>query len=81
MIRCWIGAKFGVVEELAASNKPAAITIHDKFCLLNCLFSNEIGALAAISENASRANLDTCAVGGNSLYWKVVEKNFNRGFP
>jgi hypothetical protein len=69
------------VEELVASNKPAAKTIHDKFCLLNCLFSDEIGALAATAEDVSQADLDTGAVGGNSLYWKVVEKHFNEGFP
>ena len=81
MIRRLICAKFGLVEELAASSKPAAKSIHDKFRLLNCLFSDEIGALATTAEDASRADLDTGAVGGNSLYWKVVEKRFNEGFP
>ncbi len=81
MIRRLIGAKFGLVEELAASSKPAAKTIHDKFRLLNCLFSDEIGALAATAEDVSWADLDTGAVGGNSLHWKVVEKRFNEGFP
>ncbi len=69
-----------MVEELAASNKPAAKTIHKKFHLLNCLFSDEIGALAATAENVSWADLDTGAVGGNSLYWMVVEKHFNEVF-
>ncbi len=76
-----IGAKFGALEQLAVSNKPAAKTIHDKFHLLNCLFSDEIGALAATAEDVCRADLDTGTVGGNSLYWKVVEKHFNEGFP
>ncbi len=53
MIRRLIGAKFGAVEQQAGSNKPAAKTIHDKFCLLNCLFSDEIGALAATAEDLS----------------------------
>jgi hypothetical protein len=81
MIMCLLGTKFGVVEQLSASSKPAAKTIHDKFCLLNCLFSDEIGALAATEGDVSRADLDTGAVGGNSSYWKVLEKRFNEGFP
>ncbi len=81
MIRRLLGAKFGVVEQLSASSKPAAKTIHNKFRLLNCLFSDEIGALAATTEDVSRADLDTGAIGGNSSYWKVVEMRFNEGFP
>ena len=50
MIRHLLGAKFGVAEQLSASNKLAAKTIHDKFCLLNCLCSDEIGALARAIE-------------------------------
>jgi hypothetical protein len=81
MIRRLLGAKFGVVEQLSASSKPDAKTIHNKFRLLNCLFGDEIGALAATTEDVSRADLDTGAVGGNSSYWKVVERRFNEGFP
>ena len=81
MIRRLIGAKFGVAEQQSAATKPSAKTIHDKFRLLNCLFSDEIGALAATAEDVSRVDLDTGAVGGNSSYWKVVEKRFNEGFP
>jgi hypothetical protein len=81
MIRRLIGAKFGVSEQQSAPTKLSAKTIHDKFRLLNCLFSDEIGALAATAEDVSRADLDTGAVGGNSSYWKVVEKRFNEGFP
>jgi hypothetical protein len=66
MIRHLLGAKFGVAEQLSASNKPAAKTIHDKLHLCNCLFSDEIGALAATAEDVSRADLDTGAVVGNS---------------
>ncbi len=80
MIRHLLGAKFGVAEQLSASNKLAAKTIHDKFCLLNCLCSDEIGALAITAEDVSRTDLDTGAVGGNSNYWKVVEQQFNKGF-
>ena len=79
MIRRLVAAKFGKVEQ--ASSKPAAKTIHDKFRLLNCLFSDEIGQLAATAENVTRADLDNGAVGGNSDYWKLVQKRFNEGFP
>jgi hypothetical protein len=81
MIRRLIGAKFGEVEQQSASNKPSAKTIHDKFRLLNCLFSDEVGALAATADDVSRADMDTGAVGGNSTYWKLVEQRFNEGFP
>jgi hypothetical protein len=81
MISRGIGAKFGAVKQLAASNKPAAKIIHDNFCLLNCLFSDEIGALAATAEDVSRTDLDTGAIGGNCTYWMLVEQWFNEGFP
>jgi hypothetical protein len=55
--------------------------IHDKFHFLNCLFSDEIGALAASAEAVFRAYLDNGAVGGNSNYWKMVPQRFNEGFP
>jgi hypothetical protein len=79
MVRRLVAAKFGAGVEQAT--KPAAKTIHDKFRLLNCLFSDEIGALAASAETVSRADLDNGAVGGKSNYWKVVAQRFNEGFP
>ncbi len=79
MVRRLVAAKFGAgVEE---ATKPAAKTIHDKFRLLNCLFSDEIGALAASAETVSRADLDNGTVGGKSNYWKVVAQRFHEGFP
>ena len=66
MTRRLVAAKFGVVEQ--ASSKPAAKTIHDKFRLLNCLFSDEVGQHAATAENVTRAELDIGAVGRNSAY-------------
>ncbi len=79
MIQRLVAAKFRAVEQ--ASSKPAAKTIHDKFRLLNCLFSDEVGQHAATAENVTRAELDNGAVVGNSAYWKLVEKRFNEGFP
>jgi hypothetical protein len=79
MVRQLVAAKFGTgVEE---TYKPAAKTIHDKFRLLNCLFSDEVGATAASAEAVSRADLDNGAVGGNSYYWNLVPNRFNDGFP
>jgi hypothetical protein len=72
-------AKFGTSVEEAA--KPAAKTIHDKFRLLNWLFSDEVGATTASAEAVSRADLDNGAVGGNSYYWNLVAHRFNDGFP
>jgi hypothetical protein len=45
MVRRIVAAKFGAGVEQAT--KPAAKTIYDKFCLINCLFRTENGALAA----------------------------------
>jgi hypothetical protein len=78
LVRRLVAAKFGASLEQTA--KPAAKTIHDKFHLLNCLFGNEIGALAASAETVSRADLDNGAVGGKSNYWKTVAQRFNEGF-
>jgi hypothetical protein len=52
--------------------EPAAKTIHENFHLINCLFSDEIGALAATAANVSKVDLDNCAVGGKNNYWKMV---------
>ncbi len=66
MIQRLVAAKFRAVEQ--ASSKPAVKTIHDKFRLLNCLFSDEVGQHAATAENVTRAELDIGAVGRNSAY-------------
>jgi hypothetical protein len=79
MVRRLVAAKFGAGVEQAT--KPVAKTKHDKFCLLNCLFSDEIGALTASAETVSRVDLDNGAVGGKSNYWKMVAQRFNEGFP
>ncbi len=79
MVRRLVATKFGASVEQAA--KPAAKTIHDKFCLLNCLFSDEIGALAASAKTVSRADLDNGAVEGKSNCWKMVAQRFNEGSP
>jgi hypothetical protein len=50
MVRRLVMAKFGAGVEEAA--KPAAKTIHDKFDLLNGLFSDEVGAAAASAASA-----------------------------
>ena len=57
-------------------------TIHDKFWLVNVLFSDELGSLAASSSNvATCQELDSGNIGPDSTFWKTVEKRFNDGFP
>jgi hypothetical protein len=56
VVRRLVVSKFGVSVEEAA--KSAAKTIHDKFCLLNSLFSDEVGATAASAKAVSRVVLD-----------------------
>jgi hypothetical protein len=65
----------------AATASPQVKTIHDKFRVINIIFSEECCAMAAASTNAlSREELDTGAHGDNSKFWKTVEKRFNGGF-
>ncbi len=56
-------------------------TIHCRFRLINCLFSDELGTAANTSDDVDRLALDSGAVGANSQFWKLVEERFNRGFP
>jgi len=58
------------------------VTIHDKFCLINIIFSEELGEMALHSEDtATRTELDAGVIGHNSQFWKLVESHFNSGFP
>jgi hypothetical protein len=79
MVRRLVATKFYATVE--QETKPTAKMIHNKFHFLNCLLSDEIGALAASAEAVFRAYLDNGAVGGNSNYWKMVAQRFNEGFP
>jgi hypothetical protein len=56
-------------------------TVYCRFQLLNCIFSDELGALTDRSEDVDQAALDSGLVGDNSIYWKLVEECFNAGFP
>jgi hypothetical protein len=49
--------------------------------LINCIFSDELRALADRSEDVDQAALDSGLVGDNSIYWKLVEECFHAGFP
>ncbi len=65
-------------EAAIASNK---ITINDKFCLINVIFSSELADTALTSEQTiTHAELDAGLVGHNSPFWKMVESRFNTGF-
>ena len=69
-------------ESGANSEMQGGRTIHDKFRLVNVLFSDELGSLAASSSNvATCQELDSGNIGADSMFWKTVEKRFNDGFP
>ena len=65
----------------AAASPKVVKTVHCRFRLLNCIFSDELGALTDRSEDVDQAALDSGLVGDNSIYWKLVEERFNAGFP
>jgi hypothetical protein len=54
-------------------------TIHVRFQLLNCFFSDKLADVADRSEYVDRAALDSGAVADNSVYWKLVEDHFSNG--
>jgi hypothetical protein len=55
--------------------------INDTFCLLNVIFSSELGELVLRSEDiVSCAELDAGWVGYNSPFWKMMESRFNSSF-
>jgi hypothetical protein len=57
------------------------VTIHDKFRLINIIFSEELGEMALHSEDtATRAELDAGVIGHNSQFWKLVESFHQMGW-
>ena len=56
-------------------------TIHVRFRLIDCLFSDELSKVANKCDNVDRSALDSGEVDANSQYWKLVEDRFNSGFP
>jgi hypothetical protein len=76
-----MNSALGVVPPEGGSEK-VSMTIHDKFRLINCLFSDEMRDLAASSTNRlSREELDTGAHGAKSKFWQHIELRFKVGFP
>jgi hypothetical protein len=68
-----------VAQEVIAT--PSRVTVHDKFRLINIIFSDELGDMAMHSkESATRAELDAGVVGHKSPFWQLVESRFNNGF-
>jgi hypothetical protein len=65
----------------AAESLKVIKTVHCRFRLLNCIFSDELAALADRSEDVDRAALDSGLVGDNRIFWKLVEERFNNGYP
>ena len=57
------------------------VTIHDKFRLINVIFSDALCQMALQSGNvATRAELDAGLVNSKAAFWQAVEKYFNEGF-
>ena len=84
IVRRLLASKFcTLVGSTNPGNTPPRVTktIHDRFRLLNCLFSDELAELADSSDDVDRAALDSGAVADNSVYWKLVEERFQNGFP
>ena len=81
MIRCLMVKKFDadVAGPAAAPPRPEK-TVHARFRLVNCIFSDDLSQFAQEADNVDRAALDSGAVGDNSTYWKLCEERFNNGF-
>jgi hypothetical protein len=56
-------------------------TVHVRFCLINCLFSDELSSNANFADSIDRAALDAGAVGSNSSFQTLCVGRFNNGFP
>ncbi len=76
-----INALIGADAEVAVPTPKPQKTVHVRFRLINCLFSEELASSADNADNVDRAALDTGAVGSNSTFWKLCEERFNNGFP
>ncbi len=61
---------------------PDKISLNDKFRLINVVFSDELADESLRSEQcATCTELDAGLVGSKSIFWVVVAKRFNEGFP
>jgi len=85
MVRRLMGKKFNALAGVEPLN-PVAMpkpqkTVHARFRLINCLFSNELSAQADFADNVDRSALDSGAVGDNSIFWQLCTEQFNSGFP
>jgi hypothetical protein len=77
-----INDSIGTSEDAVAvpTAKPQK-TVHVRFRLINCLFSDESSCNANSADSVDRAALDAGAVGSNFSFWTVCAEHFNNGFP
>jgi len=85
MVRRLMAKKFNDLAGVTPSNpvptpKPQK-TVHARFRLINCIFSDDLSSQSVTADNVDRAALDAGAVGANSAFWKLCEERFNSGFP
>jgi len=85
MVQCLMAKKIndsiGSSEDVVAvpTAKPQK-TVHVRFCLINCIFSDELSCNANSADSVDRAALDARAVGLNSLFWTLCAERFHNGF-
>jgi len=85
MIRRLMAKRFnelaGVADSVPVERAKPQKTVHARFRLINCIFSDELSAQSTMADNVDRSALDAGAVGDNSPFWKLCEDRFNNGFP
>jgi hypothetical protein len=84
MVRRLVAAKFNAAlgnPSETSSTIRAEKTVHVRFRLINCIFSDDLSSAARDADNVDRSALDSGAVGDNSPFWKLCEERFNNGFP
>ena len=77
MIRRLMAKRFnelaGVADSVPVERAKPQKTVHARFRLINCIFSDELSAQSTMTDNVDRSALDAGAVGDNSPFWKLCE--------
>ncbi len=83
MVHRSVAAKFNADLGNPSETAPtrAEKTVHVRFRLINCIFSDDLSSAACDADNVDRSVLDSGAVDDNSPFWMICEEHFNNGFP
>jgi hypothetical protein len=72
MVRRLMAKKFNVLAGVRPSNPVPTPklqkTVHARFRLVNCIFSDDLSSQSVTTDNVDRAALDAGAVGANSTF-------------